>query len=486
MFKVLHLSDIHMGSGYIHGRLNPETGLNTRFEDFVQTLSFCIDRAINDQVDLVLFGGDAFPDAVPAPYLQQAFAKQFCRLSAANIPTILLVGNHDQHSQGEGGASLSIYRSLGVPNVIVGDTLATYRIETKSGPLQVTTLPWLNRSTLMSKTETDGMSMAQVSEVLLDRLRIALEGEIRQLEPTIPHILLGHLMADAATFGAEKFLAVGKGFTVPLNILTRDCFNYVALGHVHKHQVLCENPLTIYPGSIERVDFSEEKELKGFVMLEIAPKEEEKNPIVQDSLKSSKTTDRQNLTSQNLFKTTYEFCPVPARSFCTIEINLCNSTMPQDDLLMAIHRSTIQDAVVRLIYHLRPEQVELIQDTKVRSALSAAHSYTIQADLVIQLSRSRLPELGVGATITPMEALQAYLINREDLRDLELPILEAARALIGDEQGVMFGSSGDPMFDPMFGIDVTVQTNRSMETIDFSIDFSTDTSDTADVQLRLL
>jgi len=477
MFKVLHLSDIHMGSGYIHGRLNPETGLNTRFEDFVQTLSFCIDRAINDQVDLVLFGGDAFPDAVPAPYLQQAFAKQFCRLSAANIPTVLLVGNHDQHSQGEGGASLSIYRSLGVPNVIVGDTLATYRIETKSGPLQVTTLPWLNRSTLMSKTETDGMSMAQVSEVLLDRLRIALEGEIRQLEPTIPHILLGHLMADAATFGAEKFLAVGKGFTVPLNILTRDCFNYVALGHVHKHQVLCENPLTIYPGSIERVDFSEEKEPKGFVMLEIVPKEEE-NPIGQNSSKASKTTDRQNVTSQNLFKTTYEFCPVPARSFCTIEINLCNSTMPQDDLLMAIHRSTIQDAVVRLIYHLRPEQVELIQDMVVRSALSAAHSYTIQADLVTQLSRSRLPELGVGATITPMEALQAYLINREDLRDLEAPILEAARALMGDEQGVMFGSSGDPMF----GIDVQVPVKRSMEAIDFSID----TADTADVQLRLL
>ncbi|MCY7406293.1 MAG: exonuclease subunit SbcD [Alkalinema sp. CAN_BIN05] len=478
MFKVLHLSDIHMGSGYIHGRLNPETGLNTRFEDFVQTLSFCIDRAINDQVDLVLFGGDAFPDAVPAPYLQQAFAKQFCRLSAANIPTVLLVGNHDQHSQGEGGASLSIYRSLGVPNVIVGDTLTTYRIETKSGLLQVTTLPWLNRSTLMSKTETDGMSMAQVSEVLLDRLRIALEGEIRQLDPTIPHILLGHLMADAATFGAEKFLAVGKGFTVPLNILTRDCFNYVALGHVHKHQVLCENPLTIYPGSIERVDFSEEKEPKGFVMLEIAAKEEEENPIVQDSSKSSKTTDRQNVTSQNLFKTTYEFCPVPARSFCTIEINLCNSTMPQDDLLMAIHRSTIQDAVVRLIYHLRPEQVELIQDMVVRSALSAAHSYTIQADLVTQLSRSRLPELGVGATITPMEALQAYLINREDLRDLEAPILEAARALMGDEQGVMFGSSGDPMF----GIDVQVPVKRSMEAIDFSID----TADTADVQLRLL
>lgn len=502
MIKVLHLSDIHMGSGYVHGRLNPETGLNTRFEDFVQTLSFCIDRALSDSVDLVLFGGDAFPDAVPAPYLQQAFAKQFCRLSAVGIPTVLLVGNHDQHSQGAGGASLSIYRSLGVPNVIVGDTLATYRIETTSGPVQVITLPWLNRSTLMSKTETDGLSMVEVSEILLDRLRVALEGEIRQLDPTIPHILLGHLMADTATFGAEKFLAVGKGFTVPLNILTRSCFDYVALGHVHKHQVLCENPLTIYPGSIERVDFSEEKEPKGFVLVEFKNDSLDQSPdqspdqfLDQSPDQSQTHSIAQELSPQTLkladqtairFKTSYQFCPVPARSFRTIEINLCDSTMPQEDLLSAIYRSAVQDAVVRVIYHLRPEQVELIQDSLVREALSTAHSHTIQANLITQIARSRLPELGVGATITPIEALQAYLTNREDLRELELPILEAARALMGDEQGVMFGSSGDPAL----GIQPVM---ADLENLEKAIAYSGPSHaslesaiETAEVQLRLL
>jgi exonuclease SbcD len=67
MVSVLHLSDIHMGSGFSHGRLNPETGLNTRLEDFVHSLSLCIDRAIAEPADLVLFGGDAFPDATPPP-----------------------------------------------------------------------------------------------------------------------------------------------------------------------------------------------------------------------------------------------------------------------------------------------------------------------------------------------------------------------------------------------------------------------------------
>ncbi|WP_263975218.1 exonuclease subunit SbcD [Leptolyngbya sp. 7M] len=77
MIKILHLSDIHLGSGFSHGRINPETGLNTRLEDFVATLGRCIDRAIAEPVDLVLFGGDAFPDATPLPIVQEAFAAQF-------------------------------------------------------------------------------------------------------------------------------------------------------------------------------------------------------------------------------------------------------------------------------------------------------------------------------------------------------------------------------------------------------------------------
>ena len=99
MIKILHLSDIHMGSGFSHGRLNPKTGLNTRFEDFMGSLSLCIDRAIATPVDLVLFGGDAFPDATPPPYVQEAFASQFRRLADAHIPTVLLVGNHDKDAK---------------------------------------------------------------------------------------------------------------------------------------------------------------------------------------------------------------------------------------------------------------------------------------------------------------------------------------------------------------------------------------------------
>lgn len=403
MPKILHLSDLHLGSGFTHGRINPETGLNTRFEDFVATLGRCIDRAIAEPVDLVLFGGDAFPDATPAPYIQQAFAQQFRRLTEAHIPTLLLIGNHDQHSQGAGGASLCIYRTLGVPQVIVGDRLATHRINTASGDIQVVTLPWLTRSTLLTRPETADLSMAAIGAMLLDRLRLALEGEIRQLDPTLPTILLGHLMVDTARYGAERLLAVGKGFAVPLAFLVRDCFDYVALGHVHQHQILCERPPVIYPGSLERVDFSEEPEIKGFMLVDV-----------------------------ERGKAAYKFCPLPVRAFRTLSLDLCETPDPQAALLKKLQKADLQDAVVRLIYQLRPEQIDKIEDAALHQALKSAHSYTIQAELKSQLSRSRLPELA-QASLTPMDALRFYLNNREDLRDLEGEILNIATGLIADE-----------------------------------------------------
>lgn len=408
MLKILHLSDIHLGSGFTHGKINPETGLNTRLEDFVATLGQCLDRAITEPVDLVLFGGDAFPDATPPPYIQQAFARQFHRLVEAEIPTVLLVGNHDQHSQGAGGASLCIYRTLGVPNVIVGDRLETHRITTRNGDVQVITLPWLTRSTLLTRPETDGLSMSEVGHLLLDRLRVALEGEIRKLDPTVPTVLLGHLMADAANYGAERFLAVGKGFTIPLSLLIRDAFDYVALGHVHRHQILCENPPIVYPGSLDRVDFSEEHEEKGFV--------------------------RVNLTRGSA---RFQFCPLSVRSFRTIELDLSESENPQAELLSAIDQATIQDAVVRLTYQLRSEQLDYVDEAQIHQRLDAAHTYTIHPELVSQLSRSRLPELGIGAAIDPLDALKAYLNNRDDLRDLAAPILEAAKGLLAHEEIVL-------------------------------------------------
>ena len=439
--KILHLSDVHMGSGFAHGRINPQTGLNTRLEDIARSLERCIDRALEEPVDLVLFGGDAFPDATPPPFVQEAFASPFRRLADAGIPAVLLVGNHDQHSQGQGGASLCIYRTLGVPGFVVGDRLETHRIATAHGDVQVVALPWLTRSHLLAKPETEGLSMAEVNRLLLDRLRVALEGEIRQLDPDVPAILLAHLMLDTARYGAERNLAVSKGFTVPLSFIARPCFDYVALGHVHKHQVLATEPPVVYPGSIERVDFSEEKEEKGYVAIDL-----EKG------------------------NTQWEFCPLPARAFRTIRADVSEADDPQATLLEAIAATEIQDAVVRLIYSLRSEQWERIDTQALHEVLADAHSYKIQPELVSQLARPRLPELGAGGGIDPLEALTTYLDSRDDLRELREEMLAAAQQLVSgdssDDGDVGIAANPYPQEVPKKSIRTVAEDKRQLSLLE--------------------
>jgi exonuclease SbcD len=244
--------------------------------------------------------------------------------------------------------------------------------------------------------------------LLLKKLEPILEGEIRNLDPQLPTILLAHVMADRATFGAEKFLAVGKGFTIPLALINRPEFDYVALGHVHKHQNLNphNNPPVVYPGSIERVDFGEEKEDKGYVWLEIAKG-----------------------------KVDWQFCPLPARPFKTIKVDVTEAEDPQAELLTAISKNAIENAVVRLIYQIRSEQLEQVDNRSLREALKLSHSHTIRPELVSQLARPRLPELGVGSALDPLVALRTYLENKEDIKTLLPDLIAAAEHLLSVNDG---------------------------------------------------
>ncbi|MHC5826937.1 MAG: DNA double-strand break repair protein Mre11, partial [Nostoc sp.] len=119
--------------------------------------------------------------------------------------------------------------------------------------------------------------------------------------------------------------------------------------------------------------------------------------------------------------------------FQTIEMDVSKTDDPQAVLIKAIAKYDIEDAVVRLIYKLRSEQMDLIDSSSLHTALSLAHTYTIQAELVSQLARPRIPELSASSSIDPMEALKTYLNNREDLKDIAASMLDAAQKLLTDD-----------------------------------------------------
>src|SRR4030067_3852680 len=94
MIKLLHFADAHIDMAN-YGRHDPQTGLPLRVLDFLKSLDEIMDTAINEKVDLVIFAGDAYKDRNPQPTFQREWGKRMMRLSRADIPTLLLVGNHD-------------------------------------------------------------------------------------------------------------------------------------------------------------------------------------------------------------------------------------------------------------------------------------------------------------------------------------------------------------------------------------------------------
>jgi DNA repair protein SbcD/Mre11 len=121
------------------------------------------------------------------------------------------------------------------------------------------------------------------------------------------------------------------------------------------------------------------------------------------------------------------------RPFKTLRANLSQSKDPQAELLKLIAAATLDEAVVRLIYQARAEQLDQIDSSALHQALSAAHTYTIQAELMSQLARPRLPEMGTGQSADPMTALQTYLTNQPHLSDLSAEMITAALALLANE-----------------------------------------------------
>ena len=92
--KILHFADLHLGVES-YGRIDPETGLSSRFLDFLSALDKLVDYALENEVDLVLFCGDAYKTRDPSPTQQREFAKRINRLSTIGITVFLLIGNHD-------------------------------------------------------------------------------------------------------------------------------------------------------------------------------------------------------------------------------------------------------------------------------------------------------------------------------------------------------------------------------------------------------
>lgn len=357
--KLLHFADIHIGMEN-YAKLDPETGLSTRLLDFLNTFDFIVDRAISEQVDAVLFAGDAYKTRDPNPTQQRGFGERIKKLAKSGIPVVLVVGNHDTPNALGKANTLDIYSALEIDNVFVSRKPELLKIQTKSGPLQIITLPWLHKD--------EYKSVGDKLKSLYDKI-----------SPDSPAIFLSHSEVEGASFSSEKGMAIANDVTVPLPLLQDKRLSYVALGHIHKHQVLSKNPLVVYSGSPHRIDFGEEKEEKGICLVDIG-----------------KTTS-------------FQFLPTPCRAFLSIEIALTpNDPDPTQTILDEIGKHEIKDCVVKVTINIPADCNEEIQMDKIKKALSSAHYVAGIARNIERKERLKIDGQEEVERLTPIEALQKY------------------------------------------------------------------------------
>lgn len=401
--RMLHFADVHIGMEN-YGQIDPATGTSSRVRDFLDRLDEVIDYGLDHDVDLAIFAGDAFKSRDPDPTQQREFAARIKRL-ADHCPTLLLVGNHDMPGSPAKANSVDIFRALQVPNVIVGHRAEGRVVETRRGPVYLAWVPYPMRNRLLSREAHQGKTIDELEQTL----RQVVSELVRQLaeqasEQPMPRVLAGHFSVAEAKLGSERSVMLGRDVAVNNSALAESAWDYVALGHIHKHQVLNpgDYPSVVYAGSLERIDFGEEAEEKGFCWVEL---------IRGDS--------------------SWKFVPVHARPFRTIRIDAREASDPTE-VVRERTQSIDPGSIVRVLVQLRSDQESAFNEREIIEDLAEASSVQIGRE-VEESERSRLGDIAPEA-LNPLELLARYL----EARQVEP---ERARALV-ERAGQLFESDG--------------------------------------------
>lgn len=251
--KILHTSDWHLGQNFF--------GLSRQFEH-QQLINWLVTQVQEKDVQAVLIAGDLYDTGAPASYARQLLSQLIAKLHACNCQLWLLAGNHD---------SVAVLQE----SQSVLQCLNTHVITT-SGQAQVQTL-----------TNRDGKACAQLLPMPFIRPRDVLagheSGENKTLGQRIselyhqgyqqaksldlPVIATGHMtILGASTSDSERDIYIGTLEAMPSSALPN--VDYLAMGHIHRPQIIGGKQHWRYSGSPIALSFSEANQQKSMVLLD--------------------------------------------------------------------------------------------------------------------------------------------------------------------------------------------------------------------------
>jgi DNA repair protein SbcD/Mre11 len=401
MIRFIHTADIHFGMEN-YGRIDGKTGIHSRLLDFEKVLNVCIDYALEQNVDFFLFAGDAYKTAHPTPTHQRLFLQCLLRLYKAGIPIVMVVGNHDNPLSFGKAHALEIFGQLPVDGFHVIAKPTSFVLETKNGPVQIVGIPWPTRATLALSNPHLSASAAEITHYISSGVSKIIADYAAQLNPELPAVLMGHLTVSSGIFsGSEKRAIYGSDPVFLPSQLAISPFDYVALGHLHRFQNLNARsyPPLIYSGSLERIDFGERKEDKGFCLVSLESK----------------------------IKTNYEFITVPTRPFIQIEVRLDDAQSQTEHIVQEIARHDIKDAVVKIVYHVPAGKKDRVDYNTLHQACSTAWYIAGIVPIRIPELKERRAALKVDMSLT--ELLSAYFDTKAEYKPHKKNLIDKALLL---------------------------------------------------------
>lgn len=232
-FRILHTADWHLGK-----QLNEQS----RDEEHARFLEWLLGAAKEHRVDAVVLAGDVFDTANPPQSAQRRYYDFVSKLHWQGGCTLVVIGgNHDSAAQLEAPKqvlrALDVHVAGGLPENPEDRILLLP--DNKAPKVALALVPFLRDRDLRVGRAGEGA----------DEIRAALvEGIRRRYEETAeawracgaacPVVATGHLtVAGAKTSEGEREIHIGGLGAVGADCFPED-FGYVALGHLHRPQVV--------------------------------------------------------------------------------------------------------------------------------------------------------------------------------------------------------------------------------------------------------
>lgn len=212
--KFIHAADIHLDSPLSGLTAYPDAPGELLRTATRQAFTRLVDEAIDEAVSFMVIAGDLYDGHWKDYNTGHFFCRQMGRLHQAGIPVYLLFGNHDAESE-------MTKKLLLPPNVHTFGTRhpTSFRIE----ELRVA----LHGQSFRDAATTDNLAAAYPPPVPgalnIGVLHTALEGNAAH--------------ATYAPCSVPELVARG--------------YDYWALGHVHEHAVVREDPWVVFPGNLQ-------------------------------------------------------------------------------------------------------------------------------------------------------------------------------------------------------------------------------------------